>query len=135
MLGIKVAAIALTSLGSVTMGSDVYFAAHARSALHASWQPSSVAVSGRSMSVRAEPAPVPESRTSDPAPLGSVLTLAPWVIHSSPGSVGDTSDVDVSPPAEPLKTFGTCSDWGLSPSGSPKEGIWTLCIPTSPPGQ
>ena len=129
MLSIKVAAIALTSLGSVTMGSDVYLATHARSALHASWQPSRVAVSGRSMSV----APVPEGRARDPARLGSVVTLAPWVIHSSQGSGRDTSRVDTSPRAESLKAFGTCSDWGLSASGSPKDGIWTLCVPASPP--
>lgn len=126
MLSIKVAAIALTSLGSVTMGSDVYLATHARSALHTSWQPSRAAVSGRFMGVQAEP--VPEGRAPDATPTGAVVTLAPWVIHSSRSSSRDSAQ------SEPLKAFGTCSDWGLSPSGSPKEGIWTLCVPTSTPG-
>jgi len=76
MLGVKVAAITLTSLGSVTMGSDVYLATHARSAVHESWQPSRVGISGPPLDVQAAPG----SQTTTPA-TNSVV-MEPIVIHS-----------------------------------------------------
>ena len=96
MLGVKVAAIALTSLGSVTMGGNVYLSTHARSALHTSWQPSRVAVSGNSLEARPAPPALSESRASAPSETSSVV-MNPMVIRSRSLAQQESSQPEPSP--------------------------------------
>jgi hypothetical protein len=131
MIGIKIAAIALTGLGSATMGSSVYLVSHARSALHASW-PVSAPVYAPVVSVEPRAGPdvaAPEVAAPESPEPDSVLTLKQVTIRSTPA--GNATRVAESPQAEAPKISAMCSDRGFPERGPAARGIWTVCIPNS----
>jgi hypothetical protein len=128
MIGIKVAAIALTGLGSTIMGANFYRATLERSTLHASWQQSGPLFSPLEST---EPRAGPDVTLPDAPTPDSVLTLKEVTIHSSSFVGNAEAHAAASPQVEPAKLPTECSYWRLPQGGPSERDVWTLCIPGS----
>ena len=79
MIGVKVAAIALTGLGSLVMGSNFHRATAERAALHAGWRESALVSSlPEEAEARADPDVIfPEAPRKDPVLMMKEVTIHP----------------------------------------------------------